>query len=280
MSNPVLYETHAHTPLCKHAQGQPEEYALAAIGRCLKGIVFTCHNPMPECWSQGVRMFPEQLPEYVALISRAKRAMKGRTDVRLGLECDFAPGFESWLERQIASVPLEFVLGSVHPHMSYYRKAYFTSGIVEYQRDYFDFLARAAESRLFDALTHPDLVKNISPSEWNIGRIMDSILSCLDRIARTGIAMELNTSGLQKDIQEMNPGPAILRAMRERDIPVTIGADAHTPQRVGAHFEVALDSLVAAGYSRVSYFLERKRCDVSIAEARASLSEVADRTVV
>jgi histidinol-phosphatase (PHP family) len=92
--------------------------------------------------------------------------------------------------------------------------------------------------------------------------------------------MELNTSGLQKDIQEMNPGPAILRAMRERDIPVTIGADAHTPQRVGAHFEVALDSLVAAGYSRVSYFLERKRCDVSIAEARASLSEVADRTVV
>ena len=27
MTEPILYESHSHTPLCKHATGDPEEYA-------------------------------------------------------------------------------------------------------------------------------------------------------------------------------------------------------------------------------------------------------------
>ncbi len=41
---PVLYETHMHTPLCRHAKGEPEEYALMAEQRGLRGIVVTCHT--------------------------------------------------------------------------------------------------------------------------------------------------------------------------------------------------------------------------------------------
>ena len=43
--DPLLYEMHMHTPLCKHAQGAPEEYAAVAQQRGLQGIVVTCHNP-------------------------------------------------------------------------------------------------------------------------------------------------------------------------------------------------------------------------------------------
>lgn len=45
-----------HTPLCKHAIGEPEEYAETAIQRGLKGIIFTCHSPMPDGWWSQVRM--------------------------------------------------------------------------------------------------------------------------------------------------------------------------------------------------------------------------------
>ena len=33
MPTPVLYESHCHTPLCKHAFGEPDEYAPMQLAR-------------------------------------------------------------------------------------------------------------------------------------------------------------------------------------------------------------------------------------------------------
>ena len=99
----------------------------------------------------------------------------------------------------------------------------------------------------------------------------DQLPACLDRVASTGVAMELNTSGLNKTFPEMNPGIRMLRMMHARRIPVVIGSDSHTPRRVGANFDLALDALQEAGYQKVSFFSARKRQDVLIAEVRASL---------
>ena len=83
----------------------------------------------------------------------------------------------------------------------------------------------------------------------------------------------MNTSGYRKVIPQMNPGPEMLREMRQRDIPVVIGSDAHDPGRVGDRFGEALDALSAAGYTQVSYFVERRRHDVDIALIAASLGD-------
>ena len=277
MHEPVLYETHMHTPLCRHSVGEPEEYAEAAIARGLKGIIVTCHNPMPDGYAQSSRMYVEQFGEYLALVARATERMAGRADVRLGLECDYTPGVEAWLERQLASAPFHYVLGSVHPQVGEYRQAYWTGDVVAYQRVYFEHLAQAAESGFFDCLSHPDLVKNMAPLEWRPEAIMDHIGACLDRIAATGVAMELNTSGLHKSLPEMNPGPLILRQMQARGIPVVIGADAHTPLRVGEGFETALALLAEVGYDAVSLFLDRTRRTIPITTARTSLIAIEAR---
>lgn len=136
---------------------------------------------------------------------------------------------------------------------------------------YFEHLAQAAETGLFDTIAHPDLVKNESPADWNFARIQPDIEQALDRIAATGVAMELNTSGLNKTHPEMNPGPAMLALMRARNIPVVIGADAHRPARVGDNYAAALGHLQTAGYTEVSFFLERRRQSVAITDALASL---------
>lgn len=275
---PVLYEQHMHTPLCRHAVGEPEEYAAAAQARGLKGIVVTCHNPLPHGLSQGVRMFPEQWDDYLALVARARQSWAGRVDVRLGLEADFWPGLEPFLEKQLASADFHHVLGSVHPHVSEYRRKYFQGDIHEFQRIYFEHLALAAETGLFDTLSHPDLVKNEDPSQWSTRRLMPDIERALDRIAAAGTAMELNTSGVLKSLPEMNPGPLILKAMAARGIPVVVGADAHTPKRVGDRYEDALNLLEIAGYNEVCVTIDRKRHAVSIARARASLQPVGTST--
>ena len=277
MSAPVLYESHSHTPLCKHAVGDPAEYAAVAEQRGLKGIIITCHAPLPDGLGIDHRMAPEDFGRYVDLVAAAREAFAGRVDVRLGLESDYFPGIERWTEKLHARAPLHHVLGSVHMQVTHYRAKYFTGDFLAYQRTYFEHLAESAETGLFDTLAHPDLVKNEAPHEWNFGRILPDIQRALDRIARTGVAMELNTSGLNKALPEMNPGPRMLALIRERGIPVVIGADAHRPGRVADRYEDALRLLGEMGFNTVSLFLDRRRREVPIAEALASLRPAAEQ---
>lgn len=269
---PVLYETHSHTPLCKHAFGAPTEYAAAAEVRGLRGLTITCHNPMPDGFSSNVRMGPEQFEEYLDLVDETRIEWAGRIDVRLGLEADYFQGYESWVERQLASADFHYVLGSVHPQLQEFRERYGHVNDLELQRTYFRLLADAAETGLYDSLAHPDLIKNVSPESWDPGHIMDDIRRALDRISATGIAMELNTSGAKKRIPEMNPFPEMLNEMNARGIPVVIGADAHTPTRVADLFKEALSLMKQCGYTHVSQFLNRSRMDIPISTALSSLA--------
>jgi len=272
--NPVLYESHCHTPLCKHALGLPAEYAAAAKERGFKGIIFTDHCPLPDRVSAALRMAPEQFPDYVRLIDEVRSLYAGQVDVRLGLESDYFPGLEPWLRELHSRAGLNFVLGSVHTHVAEYRAQYLRGeDWFAFQKTYFEHLAMAAESALFDCLAHPDLVKNERPAAWHFARIEPFIERSLDRIAATGVAMELNTSGVNKSYPEMNPGLSMLRLMHARGIPVVIGADAHRPQRVGDGYVHALRMLKSVGYSEVSYFLERNRQTIPIKVALASLGE-------
>jgi len=270
-TDPILYETHMHTQLCKHAEGTPDDYAAEAKRRGLKGMIITCHCPLPNGMSSRVRMSPEEWEEYVKLVADCRERWKGQVDVRLGLESDYIPGLEKWLAELHAREPLNYVLGSIHPQIGEYKDLYFKGDWPAYHRQYFSSLVEAAESGLFDSLSHPDLVKNYGSDEWDLESQLDHIRHCLDRIAKTDIAMELNTSGLQKTLPEMNPSPTILREMCLREIPVTLGADAHQPDRVAANFEDALELLEQAGYSSTRIFLDRKPVDIQIEASKTSL---------
>ncbi|MBT3360699.1 MAG: histidinol-phosphatase HisJ family protein [Rhodospirillales bacterium] len=269
MSHPsILYESHMHTPLCGHAVGEPEEYARVAAAKGLSGIIVTCHNPLPGPPDPGIRMGVERFDEYCKLVERARAGLVGIADVRLGMECDFYPGLEEWLEKQVGWADFDYVLGSVHPHLPQYERLFRTRDTVAYQRTYFEHLAQSAESGFFDALGHPDLIKIVEPSQWRPERIAAEIDQALDRIALTGVAMELNTSGLPRTVGDVYPHQSMLAAMKKRGIPVVIGADAHVPERVADGYDIAFKRLTQAGYTEVSYFLERKRIDVPIAAAQ------------
>ncbi len=276
---PILFESHSHTPLCKHAEGHPSEYAATAYRRGLKGLHVTCHNPMPDGFSSQVRMAESEFAQYVDLVAEARDAWSGKVDVRMGLEADYFAGYEAYLERQLGGAEFHFVLGSVHPQLAEFRHRYWDDDLRTVQRTYFNLLAQSAETGLFDSLAHPDLIKNFTSEAWDERSSMDAIRPALDRIARTGVAMELNTSGVLKRIPEMNPFPAMLREMKIRDIPITLGADAHVPTRVGDGYIEAMKLLQTAGYSEVHFFLERKPQPVPIEAALSSIrAEIADST--
>ncbi len=255
-----------------HAIGSPDEYAAVALKKGFKGITFTCHCPLPDGFSANVRMAPEQFDDYVELIHETRDKFSGKLDVRLGLESDYYPGVEPWLKELHSRVPLSHILGSVHYQVMDYRQLFYTGDTHSYQELYFDHLAQSAESGLFDTLAHPDLIKNEDPDDWDFNRLEPTIANALDRIAKTGVAMELNTSGVQKSLPEMNPSPPMLKMMQARNIPIVIGADAHVPERVGNGYLKAMQLLQGAGYQEVNYFIDRKRHTIQLEDAMESIT--------
>ena len=210
MTSRILFESHSHTPLCRHADREPTEYAAVAHERALKGLIVTCHNPMPNGFSADVRVAEDQFDQYIELVEQTRQEWEGRVDVRLGLEADYFEGHEAYLAKQFVSAEFHFVLGSVHPQIEEFRQRFWLEDLHEVQRTYFRMLAQSAETGLFDSIAHPDLIKNFTSKAWDPKVIWDDICVALDRIAATGTAMELNTSGVNKTISEMNPFPAML----------------------------------------------------------------------
>ena len=270
---PLLYESHMHTPLCGHAQGEPTEYAAVAQRRGLKGIIVTCHNPPVDGWNPNVRMAEDQFDDYIRLIEAARLEWDGRVDVRLGMEFDYAPHMEAGVERQLQWADFNHALAAIHPQSPDYRERYYDGDDLALRRTYFDHLALAAESGLFDTIAHPDLIKNAVAS-WDVAAVWEPIIEMLDRVAAAGTAMELNTSGLNKRVRQMNPCPEILAEMAARNIPVVLGADAHVASRVAADYDRALTMLQEIGFTHVNVFLNRQRQPILISEALASLQAV------
>ena len=141
-----------HTPLCRHASGEPEEYARRGLARGLKGVTVTCHSPMPDNWFGAVRMTPDELSDYVRMVERARGAMGGEIEVRLGMESDYFPGMEWWLEELHSLADFHYVLGSVHFFGPEYSARFGTWNTDLFITTYFKHLAQAAETTLLTAL--------------------------------------------------------------------------------------------------------------------------------
>ena len=64
------------------------------------------------------------------------------------------------------------------------------------------------------------------------------------------MAVEINTSGLRKDINETYPNLNLLPYMEKEGVPVTFGSDAHKPEQVGYRFETIENEL--SNYPKIS----------------------------
>src|SRR5205823_3238559 len=62
---PLPPDCHMHTPLCRHASGEPVDYARRALEVGLTEIGFTDHSPMARDDFDDWRMRNDQLDEYV-----------------------------------------------------------------------------------------------------------------------------------------------------------------------------------------------------------------------
>ena len=188
------------------------------------------------------------------------------TPLRLGLEVDFVPGAEDRTANLLDERELDYVIGSVHflgdravDHEGWDVWKGDDDADAVWER-YFETLAEAARSGLFDILAHPDLVKiwgSARPGPERDPRFHYE--PAVEAIGESGIAVEVSTAGLRKPVGEIYPAPDFARMCVDAGAVFTLSSDAHVPTDVGHGYEEAVSEMRDWGIDEIAVFEARQR---------------------
>ena len=209
-----------------------------------------------ELWRHSAR---DDLDAYCAFVC-------DETDLRLGIEADFIPGREDRMAELLAAREFDYVVGSIHfvgdGALDYDRYDIWStaSSPERVWRTYFEWLAQAAMSGMFDILAHPDLVKYWGRERPQPERDLRYFYEvAMEGIAESGIAVEVSTAGLRKPVGELYPARAFLEMVVDAGNPIALSSDAHTPDDLGRDYEQALELLDELGVRELAVFEGRER---------------------
>lgn len=255
-----MYRTdyHTHTFLCHHAEGEPEAFVERALKLGLSEYGISDHAPMPYADFDDWRMSEEDIPRYIQWIEKAKEAARGTgLIIRSGLECDWIPGIEPWIEHLKTLHHWDYLIGSVHylgdswafddPRFAEHT---YTDSLLGDWKLYWKNYEAMVSSGLFDIYGHADLIRKWgkTPSEDWVSLAEDAVSAMQHQ---SGI-MEINTAGFHTAAKSHYPHPSLLCRAHDAGIPVMINSDAHTPEALSRDFETAARSAIQAGYTSIT----------------------------
>jgi histidinol-phosphatase (PHP family) len=281
----------AHVHLQPHGEAPPvnraliESYVAQAQRNGVDVVVFTEHlfrfkealqrldgwwdcDPDPalrklarEYWADHVNL---SMAEYAGLIEQAK---SDGLPVRLGLEMDWIPGHGDDLRALLKPYAWDCILGSIHflgafgididECLDEWRRR----DVNDVWEEYTQFVEDLADARIADTIGHPDVVKVWGFRPGDEAKYQKRIV---EAAARNGMALEVNTNGWRKPVAELYPAPAMLQLARQRGVPITLGSDAHTADRLGQRFGDAIANARAAGYEDYLTFVAREPVKVAL----------------
>jgi histidinol-phosphatase (PHP family) len=278
----ILEDWHTHNKLCRHAKGDIEEYVITGIEKGISTLGISDHFPYDVL--DGIENIPYQeysmrsaeIQEYIERFKKCKEKYKEDIDLKLAFEVDFIRNQEdnsqSYLKQQNIKNQLDYILGSVHVLRSEQGIFAFDDrrfiefynlfgGIDNLYAEYFKTLRAMLNSKKFDfdIVTHFDLPKKYNQRPKDLKRFNREIGSTLKLIKEKDKTIEINTSGLRKQVHEVYPSDEIIKKINSLEIPVLLGSDAHEPKKVGYNFEEIIIKLKEIGFTEVTHFHKRKR---------------------
>src|SRR3954462_5932271 len=190
------------------------------------------------------------------------------TPLRLGIEGDYISGADGRLAPLLEARDFDYVVGSVH-FIGEGDAAVDHEGfdVWEGERDaeeiwrrYFEMVADAARSGLYDILAHPDLVKVWGRSRPLPDRDLRAFYEpAVEAIAASGIAVEISTAGIRKPVGELYPSRQFAEMCIEAGAAFALSSDAHMPEQVGFEYERAVQFMDELGIGELCVFEQRRR---------------------
>jgi histidinol-phosphatase (PHP family) len=256
----MIYKTdyHIHSNY-SDGRSAPEDYIAPAISAGLSEIGFSEHLTLfkePEDWN----MDPSKITSYIDQIEKLRNNTKN-IKIKTGLEVDFIEGKTVETGAFISSLPLDYVIGSVHylgeKTVDVGPEFYEGKNIDRLYKSYFDSVSTAIASGIFDIIGHCDLIRiygykpasDPEPLYRNLAKVMH----------KYDVAFEVNTNGRNRPLADFYPDRKFLHIFREENVPVCVNSDAHFPSRIGQYFDEAYEMLRYIGYNEMAVFDKRVR---------------------
>ncbi len=255
-----MYDFHMHSKVSFDGKATGLQMALAAKAAGLKEICFTDHLDYDPLEQMGDMTFDTDLynAEYDAL------EVPGLV-IRRGMEFGMTAGNREQFQKDLQRRPFDFVLGSIHfvDDLDVYYPPYWQGkSVFEAERRYLEETLNCVRVHDdFDVLAHLTYIAKTKchpaprpvPYEAH-GEIVDEILKTL---AQKGKGLEMNSSGVDRCGDFLPTADYFRRFKKFGGEIVTLGSDAHSPDRVGQYSWEACEILREI-FGYVCTFAERK----------------------
>lgn len=225
----------------------------AAVQKGFGKIAITDHMPLPVEKRYAMKL--EMIEPYRAEIRRVREDFVGVIEVRLGLEMEYLPGFETWTEK-IVSPGWEHAILSVHNLIHKGRWGMVNGTRQEFERllyaifdgdiralctCYHSQIRKGFHTGLFDVVGHLDVLKKHNRDDAYFSEdekwYRELMMETLDAAASSPMAVEINLSGIDHPAASPYPSPWIIAGCACRGIPMVLSSDAHRPENIGRNFE-------------------------------------------
>lgn len=260
----MLADMHMHTEFSLDSCAKIEHMADRAISLGINMITITDHIDWD--FPEPNTVFDFNLNDYQKYIEKAQRKYRGRLDIRMGVELGLQPHLANRYEEMLRQYPFDFVIGSVHlvhNRDPYYPEAFAGMTDEEAYRAYFEnTLENVKAFHGFDALGHLDYIVRYGrerAKRYRCSDYIDVIDEILKGLIEHGVALEVNSAGLRKNLGFPNPHTDIIRRYKElHGEMITVGADGHKSIHIGYGFKTVEAILLDCGFTYYTRFKDRK----------------------
>ena len=266
----ILTDMHTHSLHSGDSSSPMREQVRAAIQKGLAGLCFTEHLD-PDYPYEVTDLAPGTFEldydayrsDYLSVREEFRDRIGLFFGIELGLQSDIADKLQSYVKEHDQ---FDFVIGSTHichhkdPYYpSFYEGRSVKDGLTEFFEGTYENIAAFSD---FDACGHLDYAVRYAPGRedrYHYSDYMDIIDRILRLLLERGTALEINTSPLASGLRQPNPCADILRRYRELGGElITIGSDAHTPDRIGYSFDFAAGMLRDLGFRYYAVYKKRE----------------------
>lgn len=265
MPNKILWDCHMHSAFSADSETPMEQMIERSISLGLSGICMTEHFDPDYPPTPDNLVFSLDLASYRKVFLHLKEKYSDKISLHFGIELGLQPHLCERFSSILSQYPFDFVIGSshvVHGQDPYYPRYFQGRPEKEGYREYFlSILENINSFSEIDSYGHLDYVVRYGPNKnkyYTYLSYKDIIDEILKKLVHKGIGIELNTGGYHYGLGEPNPCTDILKRYRELGGEIiTIGADAHGPEKIGYGFDRAACLLKNCGYSYYTVFFSR-----------------------
>lgn len=260
----IKTDFHLHSSFSGDSDTPMEEMVLKAISLGLTHICFTEHQDFDYVYPPDMEKgsFEVNTDSYLYDLLTLKAKYSDQIKILFGIELGLQPHIKKELSTYYKSYDFDFIIGSTHTcnrKDPYYPGFFDGRSEDEAHQEYFEEILQSVKKLpYFDVYGHLDYVVRYGPTRndnYTYAKHKDIFDRILTSLIEQEKGIELNTGGFAYGLGQPNPCVDIIKRYRELGGEIiTVGSDAHAPERMGFAFDKASDILKECGFKYYTIF--------------------------